>query len=149
MPTKKETPAEVKEMAPMMRGRMTARYLAELARFSTWLSSALIVAMTFLLLAGLRTPKLPLLISLYVTLGAFGLSLLCYLVTGWIMMRVMDGEELTAAGAARMEGRLGMLRKAQQIFFFIGIISLAVFVAEVSLLFFPSSSSGTATTPTQ
>jgi CHASE2 domain-containing sensor protein len=117
MPTKKETTSAVakrSESSPM-RGKMTARYLTELARFSTWLSSALIVAMTFLLLAGLRSPKMPLLVSLYVTLGAFGLSLLCYLVTGWFMMRLMDGAELTTTAAAVMENRLNLLRKLQQL----------------------------------
>jgi hypothetical protein len=147
MPTKKETTAVAKVDAPMP-GKMTFHYLSELARFSTWLSSAMIVAMTFLLLAGLRTPKLPLLVSLYVTLGAFGLSLLCYLVSGWIMMRVVDGEALTATRSEMMNSRLKMLRLAQQLFFLVGIISLAVFVAEASLLFFPSSSPSSGTTQT-
>lgn len=149
MPTKKETTAakvETKDSKELvMPGKMSARYLSELARFSTWLSSALIIAMTFLLLAGLRQPKLPLLISLYVTLGAFGLSMLCYLVSGWISLKLYDGAELTKEQGATTRKRLNVLRKAQQIFFVIGLIALVVFVAEVSLLFFPTSSSGSTT----
>ena len=122
--------------------KLTARYHSELARYSSTLFASVLVALTFLLLAGLRNPKLLLMVFLYITLASFILSLLSY------MSIQMLGVRIAMATVKEKEAKLGSALKVmqivQQVLFVIGLISISGFAVEVIMLLFPAA---TATTP--
>ena len=121
--------------------QLSARYHSELARYSTWLFSSILVALTFLLLAGLKNPKLPLQIFLYTALIAFALSILVYLIIQSLNVR------LIGAADKEKEDKLSLMLKqaeiAHQILFVIALIAISGFAVEVIMLFFavPAASS--------
>ena len=121
---------------------MTAHYHSELARYSSGLFASVLVALTFLLLAGLRHPALLLLIFLYLTLASFILSLLTY------MSIQMINARLAAATVKEKEAKLAkalnVFQIAHQVFFVLGLIGISGFAIEVIMLLFPAAA---ATTP--
>jgi hypothetical protein len=130
--------------------RMAARYHAELARFSTWIFSGIIISITFLLLAGLRNPHTLLLIFMYVALGCFSLTVLLYpLVNHWgaqLIAKTAYLESLTSKdkatldaakkAKAQLSSRLKALQYTQQALFVIGALAALGFAIEVSTYLF-------------
>jgi len=116
----------------------TAHYHSELARYSSGLFASVLVALTFLLLAGLRHPTLWLQIFLYLTLASFILGLLCY------MSIQMINAKLAAATVKEKEAKLSKalstFQVAQQVLFVLGLIGISGFAIEVIMLLFPAAS---------
>jgi hypothetical protein len=141
MATKKDTPLE--EQTDRVRpgaGLFMARYYVELARFSTWLLTSVIIAVAFLLLGGLHSPKTPLLVSMYVAEGAFTLSLLCYVASGFLDTRLLSASDsLEKPQRDMLLMQLKVARISQQVLFAVGVIAVLVFAIEVSLLFFAAA----------
>lgn len=133
-----------------MQQRMAAKYHTELARFSTWLFSGIIISITFLLLAGLRNPHIWLLIFMYVALGCFTLTVLLYplinLWNGQLLAKVAHYESLKSQDKKTLEplkkakqqlaSRLKVLQYVQQTLFVIGALAALGFAIEVSLYLF-------------
>jgi hypothetical protein len=127
----------------------TAHYHSELARYSSGLFASVLVALTFLLLAGLRHPTIWLQIFLYLALASFILGLLSY------MSIQMVSAKLAAATVKEKEAKLAkalnVFQIAQQVFFVLGLIGISGFAVEVIMLLFPaatatpSATSGAAT----
>jgi hypothetical protein len=117
---------------------LTNHYHSELARYSSGLFASVLVALTFLLLAGLRHPATWLLVFLYLTLASFILSLLTY------MSIQMLNAKLAAATVKEKEAKLAKWLKgfqiAQQVFFVLGLVGISGFAIEVIMLLFPAAS---------
>jgi hypothetical protein len=132
--------------------KVVARYHSELARYSSTLFASVLVALTFLLLAGLRNPKLLLMVFLYTTLASFILSLLAYMSIQMITTRL--AVVTVKEKEANLASALKVFQIAQQILFLIGLIGISGFAIEVIMLLFPAAGAATSTgsssaTPTQ
>lgn len=162
--TNEPTPEDQKDQTKLgfergyVKYQLMDRYYSELSRFSTWMFSSVIVAMTFLLLAGLRSPHVLLLVFMYGALGAFSLSLLAYLLAHWfkaqLMMKKESCEKAKQEGDDKLERLekekvqakkwLKVVRVSQQVLFAIGLVAIVGFSIEVSLLFFVPATSAAA-----
>jgi hypothetical protein len=127
-----------------------AHYHSELARYSSGLFASTLVALTFLLLAGLRHPTLWLQIFLYLTLASFVLGLLAYMSIQMISARLTS--VTVKEKEARLTKALAIAQIAQQVLFVLGLIGISGFAVEVIILLFPAATTATpasAGTPTQ
>lgn len=131
---------------------LTTRYHTEVARFSTWLSSSIIITIAFLLLGGLHTPKPLLLVFMYTALSSLALSMVAYLaahmcnaqlVAAKLSYEVAQLDAKAKKATPKLEKAIQSWRSglkaaqwAQQILFIIGLIAVVGFAIEVSLLFF-------------
>ncbi len=121
---------------------LTAHYHSELARYSSGLFASVLVALTFLLLAGLRHPATWLLVFLYLTLASFVLSLVTYMSIQLINARIAVAT--VKEKEAKLSKVLSVVQIAQQVFFFLGLVGVSGFAVEVIMLLFPAAA---ATTP--
>jgi hypothetical protein len=131
---------------------LTIQYHSELARYSTTLFASTLVALTFLLLAGLRNPKMLLLVFLYITMASFVLSLVSYLVIRSLSARLAVAT--VKEKEAKLTKALSVVQVIQQVLFVIGLIGISGFAIEVVMLLFPaagaaSSGASSSAAPTQ
>jgi hypothetical protein len=148
--TQEETTNMHSEHFGMKYNFLMERYYSDLSRLSTGMFASVIVAITFLLLAGLRTPHVLLLVFMYSALGAFALTILTYVVMQMLraklMMKKMACEKAKEEGAdnlERLEGEKAQAKKwvkvsgmVLQVLFVLGLIAIVGFSIEVSMLFF-------------